>query len=144
MSLVGDMIKDVAHKGDIQHEFSVGGLDFVLVPLNTERHIIAEGMISSKKISEKYKAENLLTLNDTVQKYRTLAKVALATKTVNGKTPVDEASGNGDKYKQWEEFRDELMSLSTGMIDRIITEYNKLEQKDRKFYAELEDNVEKS
>lgn len=143
MSLVGDIIKSVAKEGEITHEFSIKKINFVFRPLNLDEMIIADGMIDIEKIRKKYGAKDLIVLNDTIQKARTIALVTLATKTVNGKQPVDKNASLEDQFKQLEEFRDELMDSGTAFVDRLILEYNKMVDKEREFFKELDENVEK-
>lgn len=143
MSLVGDLIKSVVQEGEIVHEFTVKSLKFVMRPLNLDEMLIADGMIDIEKIRKKHGAKDLVVLNDTIQKARTVALVALATKTVNGKPPVDKETTIEDQFKQLEEFRDELMGSGTAFVDRLIIEYNKLVDKERAFFKDLEENVEK-
>lgn len=143
MSLVGDIIKSVAREGEIQHEFNVKGTRFVFRPLNLDEMLIADGMIDMDKLRKKYGAKDLVVLNDTIQKARTVALVALATKTVNGKKPVDEKVTKEEQFKQLEEFRDELMDAGTAFVDRLIVEYNRMVDKERDFFADLDENAEK-
>lgn len=143
MSLVKDVIESVARNGEVTHEFSVKGLKFVIGSLSTEEQILADGMVDTAKIRKKYGAENLMTLSDTIQKYRTIAMVALATKTLNGKCPVDENAKLEEQYKQRTEFIDELMSLGSGFMDAVIKEYSQLSIKEREFYKDIEANLEK-
>ena len=143
MSLVSDIIQSVAKEGEITHEFKVRGTKFVYRPLNSEELIIADGMIDTEKVRKKHGAKDIVTLNDTIQKHRTLAMVALATKTVNGKPPIDSKASAEDRFKQLEEFRDELMAVGGGFVDRLILEYNKLLSKEREFYQDLDENLEK-
>lgn len=142
MSLVRDAILSVARDGEITHEFTIKELKFVLRGLKTEEAFLADGMVDTAKLREKYGATNLLTLNDTIQKYRTIAMVALATKTVNGQPPVDKTLPLEQQYKQRLELRDELMELDSAMIDEIIREYNKLNLKQIKFYEKLDENLD--
>lgn len=143
MSLVSDIIKSVAKDGEITHEFSVKKIKFVLRPLTLEELLIADGMIDTEKIRKKYGANDLILLNDTIQKHRTIALVALATKTVNGKEPIDKKASLQEQFKQLEEFRDELMGTGGAFVDRLIAEYNVMVSKEKEFYKELEENVEK-
>jgi len=143
MSLVKDVIESVARKGEITHEFTVKGLQFVIRSLATEEQILADGMVDTGKIRKKYGAENLMTLSDTIQKYRTIAMVALATKTINGKSPVDEEASLEEQYKQRQEFVDELMSLGSAFMDNVIREYNKLGVKEREFFSDVDENIKK-
>jgi hypothetical protein len=142
MSLVKDAILSVARKGEITHEFSIKDLKFVLRTLKTEESFLADGMVDTAKLREKYGATNLLTLNDTIQKYRTIAMVALATKTINGQSPIDMKADLETQYKQRLELRDELMELDSAMVDEIIREYNKLNLKGIKFYENVEANLD--
>lgn len=144
MSLVKDLIQSVAKEGEITHEFSIKGLKFVLRALSTEEQFLADGMVNTTRLREKYGAKNLMTLNDTIQKHRTIAMVALATKTINGKSPVDSAESKEKQFEQREELRDELMELDSRMMDEIIREYNQLTRKQVDFYTNFEENVEKS
>jgi hypothetical protein len=143
MSLVADAIKSVAEKGQITHECTIQGLKFVLRSLKTEENIIADGMVDTDKVSEKYGAKNLITLNDTLNKYRTIAMISLATETVNGKPPVDSKVSLEDQFKQREEFRDELMGSGAAFVDALIREYNFLLVKEREFYVNINENLEK-
>lgn len=143
MSLVKDVIESVAREGEMTHEFTIKGLKFVIHNLSTEEQILADGMVDTAKIRNKYGAKNLMTLADTIQKYRTVAMVALATKTLNGKSPVDENTSLEDQYKQRTEFIDELMSLGGAFMDAIIKEYNQLGVKEREFYKDVEENLKK-
>ena len=143
MSLVKDAIESIAREGEITHEFSVKGLDFVLRSLSTEEQLLADGMVNTSRIREKYGAKNLMTLSDTIQKYRTVAMIALSTKTLNGKEPVDSKATLQEQYKQRTEFQDELMSLGSVFMDEIIREFNQLAIKERDFIKKLEENVEK-
>lgn len=143
MSLVGDMIKSVAQEGEIVHKFTIKKLKFVMSPLKLDQLIIADGMIDIDKLREKYGAKDLVILNDTIQKARTIALVTLATKTVNGKPPVDVEATKEEQFKQLEEFRDELMDAGSAFVDRLIVEYNKMVNKEKEFFADLDENVEK-
>lgn len=143
MSLVKDAILSVARKGEITHEFTVAGLTFVLRSLKTEEQFIADGMVDSNRLKDKYGASNLLTLNDTIHKHRTIAMVSLATQTVNGKSPVDSEADLKTQYKQREELRNELMELNSSIIDEIIREFQTLTVKQNKFYENVEENMEK-
>ena len=143
MSLVGDIIKSVAKEGEIHHEFSVKGVKFVFRPLNLDEMLIADGMIDMDKLQKKYGAKDLVVLNDTIQKARTIALVALSTKTVNGKQPVDKDASLEEQFRQLGEFRDELMDSGTAFVDRLILEYNKMVDKEREFFRDLDENVEK-
>lgn len=143
MSLVGDMIKSVSQEGKIEHKFTIKKLKFVMCPLDLDEMLIADGMIDIEKLRKKFGAKDLVVLNDTIQKARTIALVALATKTVNGKPPVDESISLEEQFKQLEEFRDELMGSGTAFVDRLILEYNKMVDKERAFFADLDENVEK-
>lgn len=143
MSLVGDLIKSVAQEGEIIHEFTIKGLKFVMHPLSLDKVLIADGMIDMANLRKRHGVKDLVVLNDTIQKARTIALVALATKTVNGKPPVDEAATKEEQFKQLEEFRDELMGLGAGFVDKLILEYNKLVAKEKDFFADLENNTEK-
>lgn len=142
MSLVKDAILSVARNGEITHEFSIKDLKFVLRTLKTEESFLADGMVDTAKLREKYGATNLLTLNDTIQKYRTIAMVALATKTINGQSPIDTKADLESQYKQRLELRDELMELDSAMVDEIIREYNKLNLKGIKFYENIDSNLD--
>lgn len=144
MSLVKDAIRSIVEKGIIEHEFTIQDTKFVIRSLTTEEQFLADGMVDSNRLREKYKTDKLITLNDTIQKHRTISMVALATKLVNGHSPVDENESLENQFKQRLELRDELMSLGSGYMDQIITEYNKLKQKEAKFYQNVEENVEKS
>jgi hypothetical protein len=143
MSLVREAILSVARNGEITHEFTVKELKFVLRTLSTEEQFIADGMVDTARLREKYGADNLITLNDTIQKHRTIAMVAMATKTVNGKSPVDTESTLQEQYKQRTELRNELMELDSHLIDHIIREYTKLTSKQNDFYKNLDENMEK-
>jgi hypothetical protein len=143
MSLVSDVIKSVAREGEITHEFKIKGLKFVLRTLSTEEQFIADGMIDTNRLKEKYGAKNLMTLNDTIQKHRTIAMVALATKTINGKSPVDTEKTMAEQFTQRQELRDELMELDSRMMDEIIKEYNRMTLKQTEFYSKLDENMEK-
>lgn len=143
MSLVKEAILSVAREGEITHEFTIKGLKFVIKALSTEEQILADGMVDTSRIRSKYGAENLMTLSDTIQKYRTIAMIALATKTLNGTSPVDENASLEEQYKQRREFIDELMSLGSGFMDAIIKEYTQLGIKERNFYKDLEENIKK-
>lgn len=142
MSLVRDAILSVARSGEITHDFKIKELEFVLRGLKTEEAFLADGMVDTAKLREKYGATNLLTLNDTIQKYRTIAMVSLATKTINGQAPIDKTLPLEQQYKQRLELRDELMELDSAMIDEIIREYNKLNLKQVKFYERLDENLD--
>lgn len=148
MSLVKDIldsaIDSVVKTGEIEHKFEVKGLTFVLRGLTAEEEILADGMVDTSKIKEKYGAQNLMTLQDTIHKHRTLARVALSTRTVNGKPPVDKEANLEDQFKQREEFKSELMGLNSAMLDLIIREFGKLNEKQIKFFENVEKSLEKS
>lgn len=143
MSLVREAIMSVARTGEIVHKFTIKDLTFVLRGLKSEEELLADGMVDPQRLREKYGATNLLTLNDTLQKHRTLAMVALATKSVNGQSPVDTESTLQEQYKQRLELRDELMELDSAMVDEIVKEYNKLALKRAQFFENVEENMEK-
>lgn len=143
MSLVKDVIESVAREGLITHEFPIKNLKFKLKALSSEEQFLADGMVDTNKIKKKYGAENLVTLNDQIQKHRSISMIALATVSVNGKCPVDEKATLEEQFKQRLEFKDELMTLNSGMIDAIIMEFNNLVKKERDFYKDIESNLEK-
>lgn len=143
MSLVKEAIQALAQTGELTHDFTLAGKKFVMRPLNSEEQILADGMVDTNHVKKKYGAEKLMTLTDTIQKYRTVAMIALATKSIDGKPPVDTGVNLEEQYKQRCELRDELMSLPSGLMDEIIREYNQMSIKERKFYQGLEENMEK-
>ena len=143
MSLVKEAIEALAQKGELEHEFNLAGKKFVMRPLNSEEQILADGMVDTNNVKKKYGAEKLVTLNDTIQKYRTVAMIALATKSIDGKPPVDTEVNLEEQYKQRCELRDELMKLPSGLMDEIIREYNQMSIKERKFYKDIDENLEK-
>lgn len=138
-----DAILSVAREGEITHEFTVKGLKFVLKSLSTEEQILADGMIDTTRLKEKYGAKQLATLNDTVYKYRTIAMIALGTKTINGQSPVTKEADLAEQFKQRSELRDELMELQSSVVDQLIKEYNVLIKKENEFGSDLENNMEK-
>lgn len=144
MSMVKDLIQSVAKEGNITHDFSIGSLKFVIGPIKTEEQFLADGQILTNKIKEKYGATDLMTLPDTVQKYRTVAMVALSTITVNGQSPIDENETIQNQFKQRQELIDELLGMPPEAIDKMSREYYKLSNKQKDFYTSFNDNVEKS
>jgi hypothetical protein len=132
----------VAREGEITHKFTIRDLNFVLKGLNTEEAFLADSMVDTALLKEKYGATNLITLNDTIQKYRTIAMVVLATKTINGQSPIDYSLPLEQQFKQRMELRDELMALDSAMIDQIIREYNQLNLKQVKFYEKIDENLD--
>ena len=144
MSLVKDLFESVVHEGVIKHEFSIKNLKFVLRGLSVEEQLVADTMIDNTRIREKYGMKNRITLNDTIAKHRSIALVALATESVNGKSPVDTEKTMAEQHEQRMELQAELMSLNSAMVTEIIREYNKLVEKQEKFYKNFEENVEKS
>lgn len=143
MSLIRETILAVAREGEITHKFTLKGMKFVLRSLTTEEQILSDGMVDSQKLKKKYGAEDLLTLSDTIAKYRTIGKIALSIKTVNGQSPVDTNESLEVQFKQRLELRDELMELGSGAVDEMIREFNKLAIKESEFFENIEDNVEK-
>lgn len=142
MSLVRDAIFSVAREGELTHDFTIKGLKFVIRTLKTEEQFLSDGMIDTQTLKNKYNAD-ILTLNDTIAKYRSLGKVALSIKTINGQSPVDTNESLPIQFKQRLELRDELMELGSAAVDQMIKEYNKLLNKEQEFFGNLEDNLGK-
>jgi hypothetical protein len=143
MSLVRDAIMSVAKEGEITHEFTVKGLKIVLRALKTEEQLLADGMVDSQSLKGKYGAGEIMTLSDTITKYRSIGRVALAVKTVNGQSPVDTNAALSKQFEQRKEFRDELMEMGSGAVDIMIREYNKLADKEQEFYKDIDENLGK-
>ena len=143
MSLVKEAIQALAQQGELTHEFTLAGKKFVMRPLDSEEQILADGMVDTNLVKKKYGADKLMTLSDTIQKYRTIAMIALATKSIDGKPAVDSEANLEEQYKQRCELRDELMKLPSGLMDEIIREYTQMSIKERKFYRNIEENMEK-
>jgi hypothetical protein len=142
MSLVRDAILSIAKEGEITHEFSVKGLKFVLRSLKTEEQLLSDGMIDTQSLKGKYGAD-ILTLADTIAKYRSIGKVALSVKTVNGQSPVDTKNSLAKQFEQRLELRDELMEMGSAAVDQMIREYNKLADKEAEFYQNIDENLGK-
>jgi hypothetical protein len=142
MSLVSELIQSVAKEGEITHEFTLKSLKIVLRTLKTEEQFLSDGMIDTQTLKNKYDAD-ILTLNDTIAKYRSIGKVALSIKTINGQSPVDTNETLTKQFKQRLELRDELMGLGSAAVDQLIKEYNKLLNKEQEFYGDLDENLGK-
>jgi len=143
MSLVSGLLAGVAKDGQIRHEFTVNELKFVLRGLSSEEQLVADSMVNTKRLRDKY-GDGLSILNDTVGKMRTMGMVALATETINDQSPVDSDKPLKDQFKQRLELQEELMGLDVSMMDRITLEYNKLVTKQRDFFKDIDENIKKS
>ena len=143
MSLLKDIISTVAQEGEILHDFTVAKMKFVLKGLNAEEQILADSMIDPDYLNKKYGREDLKTYTDTMGKYRSICLVALAVKTIDGQSPVDESKSLKEQFEQRVELRNELMSLDGFLINAIVEEYNKLRDKQEDFFAKLKENLEK-
>ena len=145
MSLVKDILKGLAEKGKVEHEFTLNGIKFVMEPLTTEEQILTDGLVSTESLKEKYgTGKEFGTYNDTIIKLRTVSQLTFAIKSVNGKPPVDESQSLTEQFKQRIEFRDELNELGPHVIDELGKEYRAMLKKNRELFENLEENVEKS
>lgn len=145
MSLVKDLlVKSLAEEGELLHDFTIKNLTFVLKEIETEEQILADGLVDLGQIREKHDAKNHITLDDMIRKMRAISQITFAIKTINGKPPVDPDADLKEQYKARLELRDELLGMGTAFVDRIILEFNDFAAKQREFYKNHKDNLEKS
>lgn len=143
MSLLKEAIQSLINKGKITHEFTLQGMKFEMRVLTTEELLLSEGMVDPDKLKEKYKAESVNTFRDTIDKFRVASKLSFAISKIDGKSPVDEKALLPDQFKQRLEFRDEILSMTTSMVDHLTLESNKCADKQREFLSNVEENTGK-
>jgi hypothetical protein len=144
MSLLKDAIQSLVAKGKIIHEFSLQGMKFEMRVLTAEELLLSEGMVDPDKLKEKYQAaESTNTFRDTVDKFRLASNLSFAIAKIDGKSPVDEKALLPDQFKQRLEFRDEILSMTTSMVDHLTMESNKCVEKQRAFLINIEENAGK-
>jgi hypothetical protein len=144
MSLLKEAIQSLIKRGKIIHEFSLQGMKFEMRVLTTEELLLSEGMVDPEKLKEKYSAtESVNVFRDTVEKFRVASNLSFAISKIDGKSPVDETALLSEQFKQRIEFRDEILGMTTSMVDHLTLESNKCVDKQRKFLIGLDENLEK-
>jgi hypothetical protein len=145
MSLVKSALKSLAEKGIIEHEVTIEGVRFEFRALTSEEQLIADSMVNSNSLKKKYGAgDELNTFGDTISKYRNLALLCFAIKSIDGQVAVDGSIELEKQFKQRIEFRDELSELSPTFIDELFRRgYLEHNKKQREFFDNVKDNVGK-
>jgi hypothetical protein len=143
MSLVKDAIKSLVEKGKITHDFEIHGMKFSMEVLTSEEQLLADSLVDPDYFNKKFKADNVNTFRDTMDKHRLISQMALAIRTVDGKSPVDKDAPLSEQFKQRVEFKDEIIELDVVTLDQLVSEYNTLVLKHREFLRGVNENVKK-
>lgn len=141
MSLLKDAIKEMALKGRIEHEVTIGGSTFTFRNLTTEEQLLIDSTANLNSVKKKYDDKEVQTYGDTLVKIRNLVTLSFAIKEINGQPPVDENASLQEQYAQRKEFREELSELSPILIDELLQKgHNKVYEMNKEFYKDLPGN----
>lgn len=145
MSLLKSTLEKLATKGTISKDVPINGSTFRLEVLSTEEQILADSIIRSQSLKDKFGAAegDFTTLQDTLAKYRTLSILCLAIRSIDNVAPVDTTADVAEQFKQRMEFRDELGTLNTAIVDKLMAEYWAISDEQKKFFDDVIENAGK-
>lgn len=138
MSILNNVIQSLANVGTFEKEVTIGEVTFVIRLLDNEQMMLADSLVDVERYLKEAaggERDDLRVFSGTVERLRTLTRLAFIIKAVDG---VSVVTGNSRKeqLEQIEDFRDDLFRLDSVVIDRLNDAYNKLLEERRAFFKD--------
>lgn len=138
MSILNQVIQSLANVGTFEKEVTIGEVTFVIRLLDNEQMMLADSLVDVEgylKEASGGDREDLRVFNGTVERLRTLTRLAFIIKAVNGVSVV-KAGSRKEQIEEIEDFRNDLLRLDSVVIDRLNDSYNQLLDERRAFFKE--------
>lgn len=146
MGIMTDIIKQLAQKGEFSTNVTVGDTTFVLGVLDNEESILADSLIDMDDLHERLagkKGTELKSYTTTIDSVRTVTRLALIIRSVNGISPVNNEGTLEERITSIKDFRDDLLILDPAITDQLNVKYNELLQKRSDFFSDSTDIAKK-